>query len=125
MRAHEGPLVDSKRSPREKRRCIMRLLSVRRRHSGCSPNARPEREAAMLRAVQEDRVMAQQALAGRGTETSAGREALAADCAALDSETGAMEAAVDGFPDQFCSCIVVLVSWEYKCQEAFLPLGQK
>ena len=51
------------------------------------------REAAMLRVVQEEREAALQALAERNAETSAGRDALAADRAALDSEIGAMEAA--------------------------------
>ena len=45
----------------------------------------------MLRAVQDERLTALQALAEREAKTSAGREALAADRAALDSEIGAME----------------------------------
>ena len=53
-----------------------------------------EREAVMLRAVQNERESALRALAEREAETSAGREALATDRAALDSEIGVMEAAV-------------------------------
>ena len=52
-----------------------------------------EREAAMLWAVREERVAALQALAGRDAKASAGREALAADRAALDSEISVLEAA--------------------------------
>ena len=52
-----------------------------------------ERKAAMLWAVQDERDSALQALAEREVETSAGREALAADRAVLDSEIGAIEAA--------------------------------
>ena len=45
-----------------------------------------EREAAMLRVVQGEREAVPQALAEREAETNAGREALAAVRAALDSE---------------------------------------
>ena len=45
----------------------------------------------MLRAVQEERTAALHALAERETETSAGRETLAVDRAALDTEISAME----------------------------------
>ena len=53
-----------------------------------------ERDTAMLRAVQDERVAFLQALAGREAETSAWRDAFAADRAALESEIGAMEATV-------------------------------
>ena len=50
-----------------------------------------EREAAMLRSVQEAREAVLQALAEREAETSAGHEALVADRTALDSEIVVME----------------------------------
>ena len=56
--------------------------------------AAEERESVMLWAVQEEREVALQALAESKAETSAFREALNADRATLDSEIGAMEAAV-------------------------------
>ena len=49
---------------------------------------------AMLRVAQKECVAALQAPAKHEAETRAGREALTADCAALDPEIGAMEAAV-------------------------------
>ena len=48
----------------------------------------------MLHAVQDERMAALQTLTEREAETSAGREALVIDRAALDSEIGAMGAAV-------------------------------
>ena len=52
-----------------------------------------EREAAMLWVAREEREAALEALTERETETSAGREVLAVDHVALDSEVSAMKAA--------------------------------
>ena len=81
--------MDSKRSLSARRRCLHAVTE----REFASLRLLAERETTVLRVVQEERVAALQALAERGTETSAGREALAADRAALESEIGAMEAA--------------------------------
>ena len=74
------------------RRVARRLEAVAEREVAML-QAITEREAAMLRALQEEREAALQVFAEREAETIAGREALAADRAALVAEFSTIEAA--------------------------------